>query len=99
MFKINLKLKVKYDLIDETGPQHSKTFQVKCTIYNAKNDSVIETYLSTGSSISKAKQSAAEIALTQTKLETPSTDQMRRKRTGKFKQKDTFSVKSHFIFC
>lgn len=83
------KVKVKYDVVSESGPQHAKIFQVKCTIYDPKTDSDLETYASNGSSINKAKQSAAEIALAQTRLEKPTSEQMRKKKAVKIQASST----------
>ncbi|RMZ96702.1 zinc finger RNA-binding isoform X6 [Brachionus plicatilis] len=77
------KVKVKYDVVSESGPQHAKTFQVKCTIYKPETEAELESYVSSGSSISKAKQSAAELALRETKLEKPTAEQIKKKRSVK----------------
>lgn len=76
---------MKYEVIEEKGPAHAKIFDLKCTIFDPKNEEPIESFQATGTSINKAKQSVAEIALNQTKLEKPSNEQMKKKRAGKIK--------------
>ncbi|CAF0812939.1 unnamed protein product [Brachionus calyciflorus] len=89
------KRKAKYDVISETGPQHAKIFQIKCTIYDPLTQAEIETYTASGSSINRAKQAAAELAITQTKLEKPTPEQLKKKRAVKNqpKQKENQQVK------
>jgi dsRNA-specific ribonuclease len=61
------KCKLRYDVIDEQGPAHSKVFKVKCCIVDAKNQEV-ESYTATGASKNQAKAASAEMALAQSKL-------------------------------
>ncbi len=74
---MNLKITPQYDVEKETGPAHAKQFEIKLTLGS-------EVYRSVGTSINRAKQSAAEIALKSTKIEKPTYEQMRRKRAGWF---------------
>ncbi|XP_077990821.1 double-stranded RNA-binding protein Staufen homolog 2-like isoform X2 [Glandiceps talaboti] len=58
------KMQPQYQLVDESGPAHQKTFKVSLTL----NDKLYE---ATGSSIKKAQHSAAETALAQCNLPKP----------------------------
>ncbi len=68
-------MKAEYLLEKESGPSHSKVFEMKLAVGN-------ETYIGTGTSLMKAKQAAAEIALNNTKLEKPTVDQIKKRRAG-----------------
>ena len=57
------KLQLQYLLEDETGPAHNKIFFVKLKLGES------EEYRSSGTSIKKAQQAAAKIALEKTKHE------------------------------
>lgn len=78
------QLKVVYEVISETGPQHAKIFEIKCSLIDLKTNNCKESVTTSGSSHAKAKQSAAEIAIKNTKLEVPSKEQMTKKKNGKF---------------
>ena len=78
------KLKVKYEVVSESGPQHAKQFEVKCVLYDPKTNNESETFKTASTSISKAKQAVAEITLKSTKLEKPTAEQMQKKKTGIF---------------
>jgi dsRNA-specific ribonuclease len=67
----------KYDVEREFGPAHAKQFEIKLTLGD-------EVYRAIGTSINRAKQSVAEIALNSTKFEKPSQEQLKRKRAGWF---------------
>ena len=58
-------------MVSESGPCHSKIFEVKCTLNDLKTNDLIESVVASGSSINKAKNSAAELVLAQTKLDKP----------------------------
>ena len=80
-------------MLSESGPQHAKTFEVKCSIMDLKNNTCIESVTTTGSSHVKARQSAAEIALKQTKLDIPTKELISKKKNGKFLvKKETFFI-------
>lgn len=59
------KIQAQYILEDETGPSHKKTFFVRLKLGNN------EEYAANGSSIKKAQQSAATMALESTKYLMP----------------------------
>jgi hypothetical protein len=63
MAKFN-RVNAKYDLIKETGPAHSKQFEVRLTLAE-------ESYIGNGTSIKRAQQDAAEQALAATALKKP----------------------------
>lgn len=65
------RLKLTYEVVSESGPCHSKIFEVKCTLNDLKTNDLIESVVASGSSINKAKNSAAELVLAQTKLDKP----------------------------
>jgi dsRNA-specific ribonuclease len=67
----------RYDVEKETGPAHAKQFEIKLSLGD-------EVYRSVGTSINRAKQACAEIALSSTKLEKPTQEQLKRKRAGWF---------------
>jgi hypothetical protein len=76
-------LKIKYEVVSESGPQHAKQFEIKCVVFDPKTNADSETYTTTSTSINKAKQAVAEIALQNTKLQKPSTEQVQKKKTVK----------------
>ena len=78
-----LKLKVKYEVVSETGPQHAKQFEVKCIIFDPKTNVESEIFKTVSTSISKAKQAVAEVTLQNTKLEKPTAEQMLKRKQGK----------------
>lgn len=86
------KLRCVYEVISEAGPQHAKVFEVKCSLIDVKTSNCIETVTTSGSSHAKAKQTAAEISIRNTKLEFPSKEQSMRKknesRSGQQKQNE-----------
>ncbi len=63
-------MRIKYDLVSETGPVHAKVYEIKCSLTDATGAD-LETYTATGPNIVKAKQNVAELAWAQTKLEKP----------------------------
>jgi dsRNA-specific ribonuclease len=79
-------------VVGETGPQHAKQFEVKCIVYDPKTNVESECYKTGSTSISKAKQAVAEIALQNTKLEKPTAEQVKNKRIGKKNKKLNRSV-------
>jgi dsRNA-specific ribonuclease len=76
-------LKIKFEVISESGPPHAKTFEVKLSLIDSQKDSVVESYSSKGSSINKAKASAGETAIKETKLEKPTDEDIKNKKNGK----------------
>ena len=58
------KVQMQYLLEDETGPAHNKTFFIKLKLGD-------EEYKASGTSIKKAQQTAAQVALETTKYEIP----------------------------
>lgn len=86
-------LKIKYEVVNESGPQHAKQFEIKCVVYDPKTNAESETYTTTSSSINKAKQAVAEIALQNTKLQKPSTEQVQKKKIAKQPRNTTSKVR------
>ena len=66
-------------MVSESGPSHNKSFQVKCSLNDLKTDALVDSVVANGSSINRAKTSAAELILTQTKLDKPSPDKTKKK--------------------
>jgi len=64
-----LKLKLIYETISESGQCHNKIFEIKCSLINEKSNATIESATATGTSLHRAKNSAADLLLKQTKLE------------------------------
>merc|ERR1712127_647319 len=82
------KLKVTYDILSENGPQHAKIFEVKCSLVDLKTNTNLESFTTSGSSHTKAKQNAAEIAINQTKLEIPTKEQLSKKKNAPKERKE-----------
>jgi hypothetical protein len=76
------KLRCIYEVISEAGPQHAKVFEIKCSLIDVKTSNCIESVTTSGSSHAKAKQTAAEIAIKNTKLEFPSKDHSMKKKNA-----------------
>jgi hypothetical protein len=65
------------------GPQHAKVFEIKCSLIDLKTNECIESVTSSGTSHIKAKQTAAEILLKNTKFGFPSKEHIAKKKNGK----------------
>ncbi len=69
------------------GPQHAKVFEIKCSLIDLKTNECIESVTSSGTSHIKAKQTAAEIVLKNTKFGFPSKEHIAKKKNGKWQSK------------
>jgi double-stranded RNA-binding protein Staufen len=81
------KIQLQYLLEDETGPAHNKIFFVKLKLGDN------EEYKSSGTSIKKAQQAAAKIALETTKYEM--NQQQRKKKEANNTNNNTNGVTNH----
>lgn len=86
------QLKVKYEVVSETGPQHAKQFEVKCIVFDPKTNAESEVFKTASTSISKAKQAVAEITLHNTKLPKPTAEELLKRKQAK-NQRSPFKSK------
>ena len=72
-----------YEVVSETGPQHAKLFEIRCSLIELSTGTPTDSVNSSGTSHIRAKQTAAELMLKQTKLQVPTAEQIKKKRAGK----------------
>lgn len=101
------KIKHEYSLLDEIGPAHKKVFYVQLKLGVGTDQ--VETYVSHNTSIKRAQQSVAEIALKETKFKKPTAEKntsglkkklsgLDEKKPAEKKQQSRIFIKFSFLF-